>query len=106
MYVEGGREEHLLSWLDSLLQSNFNGVIIIVVPKRISIYPSTNMSLLFQHCTFTPYISRIDCSNHCHPLAHACILSACPVPCGGKVSGEETTGWVSGWQQLRLVCDH
>ena len=32
MYVEGGREEHLLSLLsllDSLLQSNFNGVIII-----------------------------------------------------------------------------
>ena len=33
MYVEGGREEHWLSLLDSLLQSNFNGVIIIVVPE-------------------------------------------------------------------------
>ena len=33
MYVEGGREEHLLSSLDSFLLSNFNGVIIIVVPK-------------------------------------------------------------------------
>ena len=52
MYVEGGREEHLLSLLESLLLSNFNDVIIIIV---ISIYPSTNMSLLFQHYTFTPY---------------------------------------------------
>ena len=32
MHIEGGREEHLLSFLESLLQSNFNDVIIIV-PK-------------------------------------------------------------------------
>ena len=37
----------------------------------------------------------------------ACILSACPrFLGGGRVSGEETTGWVSGRQQLRLVCGH
>ena len=58
-----------------LLQSNFNGVIIIVVPKFISIYPNTNMPLLFQHCTFTPYPGLIVVITYCHPLAHAWICT-------------------------------
>ena len=37
---------------------------------------------------------------------HALIIICLSRSLWGRVSGEETTGWVSGRQQLRLVCGH